>query len=119
MPCLASVTPVSDNSVNSPSKIQEQKSLTVDEVLTNPLYKDLAFNSDAVRLFKEVEKFRKENPKLTTSELSQQFDQNLSDQQLNSFSTRSFYDPYIAQWKDLTIAEKALVITSPGQALLV
>lgn len=101
-----------EKNATSPSDVQKQKSLTVDEVLNNPLYKDLTFNAEDIKLFKEIENLKRDNPKLTVSDITQQFDQ-------KSFSARAWYDPYVAQWKALTDAEKALVITTPGQALLV
>ncbi|WP_281888816.1 DUF6973 domain-containing protein [Paenibacillus sp. YYML68] len=113
-------TAATNHSVNSPTNAQKQKSLTVDDVLNSPQFKSLTFDDDSVKLFKEIEKFKKNNPKMTSNEIIQEFDSRLNNHQQNLFfSVNASYDPYVAKWKELTNAEKVLVVTTPGQALIV
>ncbi|GFZ76815.1 hypothetical protein GCM10008018_22860 [Paenibacillus marchantiophytorum] len=108
------------NELEQNSNVQNQKSLTVDDVLNNPQFKSLTFDDDTVKLFKEIEEFKKNNPQMTSNEIIQHFDSRLDNRQQNNlFSARAIYDPYVAKWKELTNAEKVLVITTPGQALIV
>lgn len=116
----SSQVPLKLESDISASPIKAQDSLTVDEVLNNPQYKSLTFDRDAVTLFKEIEEFKKDNPRMTSNEIIRHFDSKLDNrQQDNLISGKAIYDPYVTKWKELTNAEQILVVTSPGQALLV
>ncbi|WP_169089324.1 DUF6973 domain-containing protein [Paenibacillus sp. PL91] len=88
--------------------------------MRNEIHCILTFDSDTVKLFKEIEKFKRDHPELTSPEVSKQFEQKLDNlQQKNSFSALASYDSYVAKWNALTEAEKVLVIRTTGQALIV
>lgn len=100
---------------SAPNYIQSEKIQSVDEVLSDPKFSGLTFDSNAVRLFKDVENFKKENPNLNTQELISQFDKKIDTE--GRFTLTS--DSYNSTWKSLTLAEKVLVTASPANALLV
>lgn len=107
------------------SKVDKNEQLlsnmSVDDVLNNPLFSDLTFNTNKVNFYKKIEKYKKDDPKLSDKQLVKKIQEDFDNQIRDGKITiqEAFYDPYVSQWKKLTDAEKILVVTTPGQALVV
>ncbi|MFE4713775.1 DUF6973 domain-containing protein [Paenibacillus sp. NPDC056722] len=107
-----------DATAPSSKEIVDLTQLTINEVLSNPLYSTLDFDYNDVMLFKEIEDFKKANPTLSDLSIVAEFDNKL-DKESNTFFLLAIGDGYAEQWAQLTSFEKGLAIASPAQALVV
>ncbi|WP_010499245.1 DUF6973 domain-containing protein [Paenibacillus elgii] len=98
-------------------RAQKLSKMTIDEIVADPFYKDLSFDQHTVRFYKEIETFKKNNPHLSIDETVKLFEQKFKER--DQFNLSAIWDPYVEKWKELTLAEKTLVVTTPHQALLV
>lgn len=107
------------------SKLQRMdQSVTIDQVLSNPYYRDLPFSESAIALYKQIEQLKKRNPRLSPEELTELVDKQATEEQqlskvwskeLNSYNFVSVtYD----KWSALNSYEKALVVSYPTYALI-
>jgi hypothetical protein len=87
--------------------------VSFNDLETNALYQDLPKNENAISFYKEIERYKKENPKESVEQVIKHFDESTSGQgELNVLYT--VYE----EWSNLTTSEKLLVASSPANAAL-
>lgn len=112
------VQPFTNTNAPSSNEIIDLTQLTIDEILSNPLYNELEFDYNDVILFKEIEDFKESNPGLSDQSIVVEFDNKLDNQSADTVSIMSG-DGYAQKWTILTNAEKLLIAGSPARALIV
>lgn len=92
----------------------DNKGLTVDQVLNDPIYKELNITPDQAKLYRKIEDIKKQYPSASIDEIIKHMEPSP-----DTFLIQLSYDETVAQWNALTTSEKVLAVLSPGQALLV